>query len=126
MAEARPARASKRPGGKSDPTDAARAARDALTADKLARPRADGEREALRILLAGREQATTARTAAVNTFKALILGAPTIYGSASRPEHTQSSQQVPQPASACQAASRRADPARRAAPSGHPHRCPRQ
>jgi transposase len=77
VAEAsRPARASKRPGGKSDPADAARAARDALTAGKLARPRADGEREALRILLAGRAQATSARTAAVNTFKALILGAP--------------------------------------------------
>jgi transposase len=77
VAEAsRPARASKRPGGKSDPADAARAARDALTADRLAQPRADGEREALRILLAGRAQATSARTAAVNTFKALILGAP--------------------------------------------------
>jgi transposase len=72
----RPQRASKRPGGKSDPADAARAARDALTADKLAQPRADGEREALRILLTARNQATTARTAAVNTFKALILGAP--------------------------------------------------
>jgi transposase len=72
----RPQRASKRPGGKSDPADAARAARDALAADQLAQPRADGEREALRILLAGRAQATGARTAAVNTFKALILGAP--------------------------------------------------
>ena len=72
----RPPRASKRPGGKSDPADAARAARDALAADKLAQPRADGPREALRILLAARSQATTARTAAVNTFKALILGAP--------------------------------------------------
>jgi transposase len=72
----RPQRASKRPGGKSDPADAARAARDALVADQLARPRADGEREALRILLAGRSQATSARTAAVNTLKALILGAP--------------------------------------------------
>jgi transposase len=72
----RPARASKRPGGKSDPTDAARAAREALAADKLAQPRADGVREALRILLAARAQATMARTAAVNTLKALILGAP--------------------------------------------------
>jgi len=72
----RPPRASKRPGGKSDPADAARAARDALAAGKLAQPRADGAREALRILLAARCQATTARTAAVNTFKDLILGAP--------------------------------------------------
>jgi transposase len=72
----RPARARKRPGGKSDPADAARAARDALAADKLAQPRSDGAREALRILLAAQAQASTARTAAVNTLKALILGAP--------------------------------------------------
>lgn len=40
----RPQRASKRPGGKSGPADAARAARDALTAGKLAQPRTDGQR----------------------------------------------------------------------------------
>lgn len=72
----RPPRASKRPGGKSDPADAARAARDALAAGRLAQPRADGVREGLRILLAARAQANAARTAAVNTLKALILGAP--------------------------------------------------
>ena len=72
----RPERASKRPGGKSDPADAARAARDALVAGRLTQPRADGTREALRILLTARAQATTARTAAVNMLKALILGAP--------------------------------------------------
>jgi transposase len=38
----RPARASKRPEGKSDPADALRAARDALAAGKLAQPRSDG------------------------------------------------------------------------------------
>jgi transposase len=77
VAEAgRPARASKRPGGKSDPADALRAARDALAADKLAQPRSDGPREALRILLTARAQASTARTAAVNTLKALLPGAP--------------------------------------------------
>ena len=72
----RPERASKRPGGKPDPADAARAARDALAAGRLAQPRSDGNREALRILLAARAQATTARTAAVNMLKALILGSP--------------------------------------------------
>jgi transposase len=72
----RPERVSKRPGGKSDPADAARAARDALSAGRLAQPRADGSREALRILLTARAQASTARTAAVNTLKALILAAP--------------------------------------------------
>ena len=45
-------------------------------ADQHAQPREDGIREALRILLTARAQATTARTAAVNTLKALILGAP--------------------------------------------------
>lgn len=72
----RPPRASKRPAGKSDPADAARAAHDALAASKLAQPRSDGPREALRILLTARAQATTARTSAVNTLKALLLGAP--------------------------------------------------
>jgi transposase len=72
----RPERAARRPGGKSDPADASRAARDALSADRLAQPRADGSREALRILLTARAQATTARTSAVSTLKALILGAP--------------------------------------------------
>jgi transposase len=72
----RPARASKRPDGKSDAADATRAARDALSAARLAQPRCDGPREALRILLTARAQATTARTSAVNTLKALLLGAP--------------------------------------------------
>jgi len=77
VAEAgRPERGARRPGGKSDPADASRAARDALAAERLARPRADGSREALRILLTARAQATTARTSAVNTLKALILGVP--------------------------------------------------
>jgi transposase len=72
----RPARASTRPHGKSGPADALRAARDALAADKLAQPRSDGPREGLRILLTARAQASTARTAAANTLKALLLGAP--------------------------------------------------
>jgi transposase len=47
----RPSRVSRRPGGKSDPADARRAARDALAASTPAHPREDGVREALRILL---------------------------------------------------------------------------
>jgi len=54
-------RASKRPGGKSDPADAARAARDALAADRFAQPRADGMRDALRILLTAGAQHRTDR-----------------------------------------------------------------
>jgi transposase len=81
VAEAgRPARASKRPGGKSDPADALRAARDALAAGKLAQPRSDGAREGLRILLAARAQASTARTAAVNTLKPCCSARPTTCG----------------------------------------------
>src|SRR4030095_11052200 len=68
VAEAgRPERASKRPGGKSDPADAARAARDGLSAQRLAQPRSDGSREALRVLLTARTPASTAPTAALNT-----------------------------------------------------------
>ena len=66
----------RRPGGKSDPADAYRAAREALTAARHAVPRGDGDREALRILLVAREHATTTRTAAVNVFKSLVLTAP--------------------------------------------------
>jgi transposase len=72
----RPSRVSRRPGGKSDPADARRAARDALAVSTPAHPRQDGAREALRILLLARSQMSTTRTAAVNTFKALVLTAP--------------------------------------------------
>lgn len=73
---ARPERPGRRPGGKSDPIDALRAARQALTTAHHAAPRADGDREALRILLVAREHANSTRTAAVNIFKALVLTAP--------------------------------------------------
>src|SRR5207342_3015177 len=124
VAEAgRPARASRRPGGKSDPADAARAARDALSAQRLAQPRSDGSREALRILLTARAQATTARTAAVNTLKALILGAPDDLRRQLRGLST------PRQASRCRSLRVHASqpiaepgPARRTAPAGHPHR----
>jgi len=72
----RPERATRRPGGKSDPVDAYLAAREALSAVHHASPRADGDREALRILLVAREHANNTRTAAVNVFKALLLTAP--------------------------------------------------
>ena len=72
----RPQRAGRRPGGKSDTADARLAAHTALAGTRHAQPRSDGDREALRILLVAREHATTVRTAAVNTFKALLLTAP--------------------------------------------------
>jgi transposase len=60
--------------GKSDLIDAHLAVRFALSldADKLPTPRADGDREALRILLCAREELTTTSTAQTNRLKALL------------------------------------------------------
>lgn len=65
-----------RRGGKSDERDAVQAAREALSRDMQSAPRADGPREGLRVLLLARDSAVAARTAAINTLKALILTAP--------------------------------------------------
>jgi len=61
--------------GKSDLIDAHLAVLAALRADtgRLAVPRADGDREALRILLVARQEITTARTAQANRLRALLL-----------------------------------------------------
>ena len=63
----RPRRAGRRR-GKSDPIDAHLAALYALRvqADRLPTPRADGDREALRILLSAQRELVTARTRQVN------------------------------------------------------------
>ena len=62
--------------GKSDPIDAHLAVLAALRldADRLPTPRADGDREALRILLSARQEMTTASTAQTNRLRALLLG----------------------------------------------------
>jgi transposase len=72
----RPARPARPSGAKSDPLDAARAAREALAREHLASPRARGTREALRVLLTCRHGAVTARTATSNHLKALVVSAP--------------------------------------------------
>jgi transposase len=72
----RPRRAAAARGGKSDELDAIRAARGALADPAPAVPRAGDAREALRVILAVREHDSRARTAAVNTLKALLLTAP--------------------------------------------------
>lgn len=66
-------RASRRGKGKSDALDAAAIGRAALAAGTLAQPRADGPREALRLLLATRRHHSDYRTATVNLLKSLIL-----------------------------------------------------
>jgi transposase len=67
--------ATRRRGGKSDAIDAVHVARTALAAQHVATPRADGDREALRILTVCRRHYSDARTATVNLLKSLILTA---------------------------------------------------
>jgi transposase len=70
-----PHRKARRRKGKSDPIDAHLAVLAALRldADRLPTPRADGDREALRILLSARQELTTASTQ-TNRLRALLLG----------------------------------------------------
>ena len=70
----RPGRAQRRGRGKTDAIDAVIAARSALSldADALPTPRADGDREALRILLAARQDMTGEKTAKTNRLIALL------------------------------------------------------
>ncbi|MET9377557.1 transposase [Streptomyces sp. NPDC002992] len=72
----RPKRPAVRGGRKTDMLDAVRAAREALATEHLIHPRRRGEREALRVLLATRQSAVLASTAAINLLKALIISAP--------------------------------------------------
>jgi transposase len=61
---------------KSDALDAVRAARSALARSHPATPRADGPREALRVLMVAREGAIETRARAIRQLKALIVAAP--------------------------------------------------
>jgi hypothetical protein len=61
---------------KSDALDAVRAARSPLGSAELAQPRADGQREALRVLLLTREGAIAVRRAGLNELRALLVTAP--------------------------------------------------
>jgi transposase len=72
---AQPARKQRRGRGKSDPLDAHLAVLHALRLDagQLPAPRADGDREALRILLGARHDLTAAATAQTNRLRALLL-----------------------------------------------------
>ena len=70
-----PSRRQRRGKGKSDPIDAHLAVLAALRLDTglLPVPRADGDREALRILLVARQEITVARTAQAGRLRALLL-----------------------------------------------------
>lgn len=72
----RPKLAGDHGGRKTDMLDAIRAAVEALATEHLIQPRLRGEREALRVLLATRQGAVLAPTAAINQLKALIVSAP--------------------------------------------------
>jgi transposase len=69
-----PCRKTRRGQGKSDPLDAHLAVLSALRRDaqRLPTPRADGDREALRILLGARHELTTASTGHTNRLRALL------------------------------------------------------
>ena len=63
-------------GAKTDTLDARRAARQTLGRSQPSAPRVRGNREALRVLETTRRGAITARTAAINELKALLVTAP--------------------------------------------------
>ena len=86
-----PGRRQRRGKGKSDPIDAHLAVLAALRLDtgRLPVPRADGDREALRILLVARQEITVARTAQAGRLRALLLGGDDADRSAARKALTQ-------------------------------------
>ena len=72
----RPSRTSRRGGKKSDPLDAVRAAREALSRLEVGEPRSVGDRAALALLLSVRRSAIQSRTATLNQLHALVVAAP--------------------------------------------------
>ena len=88
----RPSRKQRRGKGKSDPVDAHLAVLAALRLDsgRLPVPRADGDREALRILLVARQEIRVARTAQAGRLRALLLAGDDAGRRAARKALTQS------------------------------------
>jgi transposase len=66
----------KRRAGKSDPIDAVRAARELLARPAPAQMRADGDREALRLLMTGRDNAVQSAKTARTALAAILVTAP--------------------------------------------------
>jgi transposase len=78
-------RRERRSGGKTDALDAIRAARSVLSLERPATPRASGEREALRALMAAREGAVNAKRAGLCQLRALLITTPEPLRSELRP-----------------------------------------
>jgi transposase len=78
-------RRERRSGGKTDALDAVRAGRSVLGQKRPAQPRSNGEREALRALVAAREGAVIARTAALCQLRDLLVTTPEPLRSELRP-----------------------------------------
>jgi transposase len=78
-------RRERRSGGKTDALDAIRAARSVLAQQRPSTPRASGEREALRALMAAREGAVTAKRAALCQLRNLLVTTPEPLRSQLRP-----------------------------------------
>ncbi|MBJ7452512.1 MAG: transposase, partial [Blastococcus sp.] len=72
----RPKRPARRAGAKSDPIDAERAARDALTRTQLAQPKTGAPRGALQMLLTARRAAVEASSAAQRQLLAMVITSP--------------------------------------------------
>jgi hypothetical protein len=66
----------KRRAGKADPIDAVRAARELLARPRPGQLRADGDREALRLLMCDRDNAVSCATTARNLLAAVLVTAP--------------------------------------------------
>jgi transposase len=78
-------RRERRSGGKTDALDAIRAARGVLAHSRLATPRASGEREGLRALMAAREGAVNAKRAGLCQLRDLLVTTPEPLRSELRP-----------------------------------------
>ena len=78
-------RRERRSGGKTDALDAIRVARSVLAQQRPSTPRASGEREALRALMAAREGAVTAKRAALCQLRNLLVTTPEPLRSQLRP-----------------------------------------
>jgi transposase len=78
-------RRERRSGGKTDALDAIRAARSVLAQSRPATPRASGEREALRALMAAREGAVNAKRAGLCQLRDLLITTPEPLRSELRP-----------------------------------------